>query len=99
MMIRWNRWLGRSLPMLVLGLAALALAIFVQPPAGLRALLGLAGLALLAAWALGYPRATARERQQTVERRRAAGERRQRTVEVQAQRRGLIADRRAHQVR
>ena len=49
--------------------------------------IGLIGCALLVAWGLGYPRASAAARERTVERRQAAGERRQQMVEVQAERR------------
>jgi uncharacterized protein (DUF58 family) len=81
--------------MLVLALLALALGLFVQWPGWWNGIFGAAGVALLAAWALGYPKAEARRR--TVEH-RAGGERRQRAVQVQVQRRG-IGDRRRQAAR
>jgi hypothetical protein len=82
--------LSRSVPLLILGLIALAAAIFVQwPQAGGRLFFGLAGIGLLAAWALGYPRGHARERYRGVERRLREAERRQGSMEVAYERRAL----------
>ena len=81
-------WLSRSLPVLVVGLVVLALGLFIEWPAPLGYLIGIAGAAILAAWALGFPRGRARERRAEVDRRMGNAERRQGTMEVQAERRG-----------
>lgn len=87
-------WLSRSLPLLVVALVVLALGLFIEWPAPWSAAIGLIGAVLLAAWVLGFPRRGRRERHELVARRERQAERRQREVEVRAERRSS-ADRRA----
>ena len=87
MQSRSRFWLSRSLPMIVTGLVVLALGLFIEWPTPVSYLIGIAGAAILVAWALGFPRGHARERRAKVERRMRGAERRQRVVEMQAERR------------
>jgi hypothetical protein len=80
-------WLSRSLPVLVVGLVVLALGLFVEWPPPIGYLVGLAGVLIVVAWALGFPRGRARERREKVDRRMATAERRQHVIEAEAERR------------
>jgi hypothetical protein len=80
-------WLSRSLPMLILGLVVLALGLFIEWPGDWSYLFGFAGVLLLIAWAIGFPRSRAGERRGKVERRQSGAARRQRVTEVEFERR------------
>ncbi len=80
-------WLSRSLPLLIVGLLVLAIGLFVDLPIAWRYVLGVAGVAILVAWALGYPIRRDPARRAQLERRQRDAERRQRSLQVGFERR------------
>ena len=80
-------WLSRSLPLLILGLIVLAIGLFVDLPIAWRYVVGIAGVAILVAWALGYPIRRDPQRRAALERRQHDAERRQRSLQVSFERR------------
>ena len=80
-------WLSRSLPVLIVGLVVLAIGLFVDLPAAWRYAVAIAGVAILVAWAIGFPIRRDPQRRAFVERRQHEAQRRQRNVQVGFERR------------
>jgi hypothetical protein len=80
-------WLSRSLPLLIVGLVVLAIGLFVDLPTAWSYVVAIVGVAILVAWAIGFPIRRDPARRAFVERRQREAQRRQRATEVRFERR------------